>query len=182
MSGMHCPNHSENLIAPTVNLIGSSVTSSLQAFRAGRFVTLTMTCDVLQREKGDDDDDERQVQWHMDAFFLPMRDPFSEHQNTPLLEYFGWGLLESAPVSTAARKFVRNLENMGIPPNEWRDMHARPLLTVAAQWNYRRLFKWLVSKGCSLKHNRLGANLLHDVQSAGFKKLAQYISDQLNDK
>jgi hypothetical protein len=141
-----------------------------------------MTCNVLQREKGDDDYDERQVQWHMDTFFLPMRDPFSEHKNTPLLEYLDWGLLERAPVSTAARKFVLNLEKMGIPPNEWRDMHTRPLLTVAAQWNYLSLFKWLVSKGCSLKHNRLGANLLDYVQSAGFKKLAQYISDQLNDE
>jgi hypothetical protein len=63
-------------------------------------------------------------------------------------------------VSAAAKRFVYILEKLQVDPNEWRDRHSRPLLYIAAQWNYVELVKWLVHKGMSLLHEDIGVDLL----------------------
>jgi hypothetical protein len=118
----------------------------------------------------------------MDVFFFPMRDPLVEHGNPSLLEYLRWNMLETAPVSTAARKFVLGLEKFGKPPSEWRDRHSRPLLLVAAQYNYLELFKWLVRKGCSVNDSGMGPILMQHAKVSGFEKLGSYIQTQLDEE
>jgi hypothetical protein len=118
----------------------------------------------------------RDQRW-MDMFFFPMRDPLVEHHNTKMIEYARWVLLENAPVSTAARKFVLDLQKAGVPPSDWTDRHGKPLLAIATRWNYVNLFKFLVSQGCDVNHNGLGKTLLFNAEVAGYKKLASYIKE-----
>ena len=77
--------------------------------------------------------------------------------------------------------FVHNLRKMGFEPDDWRDRHSRPLLLAAAQWNYVRLFKWLVGQGCSLKPDALGLKILDTVQRNGFEELAQWVEARLEE-
>jgi hypothetical protein len=123
--------------------------------------------------------DRRQARRKMDTFFVPMRDPLVDHTNPSLPDYFRWNHLEEAPVSAAARKFVLNLKKMGFKPDEWRDRHSRPLLLVAAQWNYVKLFKWLVAQGCSVQPDALGKQLVKTVRRRGYTVLGNFIREQL---
>ena len=89
----------------------------------------------------------------MEAFYLPMRNPRVEHRNPSLLEYFQWNNLERAPVSAAAKRYVKNRQKLGIPPHAWRDQFSLPLLQVAVQSNYVALAQWLIAQGCNVHAN-----------------------------
>jgi hypothetical protein len=119
------------------------------------------------------------IQRSLDAFFLPMHDPDLNHTNPTLREYHHWNILEEAPVSSAARKFVLDLQTLDLKPQEWRDRHSRPLLESAAKWNYVSLVKWLVEQGCDFEG--IGEKLLRHAEGGRFKKLAAYIRSQLAD-
>lgn len=115
----------------------------------------------------------------MEAFFLPLIDPTEDHANASLRAFFQRHMLARAPVSEAARRFVADLRALGWAPDEWRDRHARPLLVVAAQWNYVRLFKWLVAQGCSVAATGYGPELLAYAQMLESRDLEAFIADRL---
>ena len=87
----------------------------------------------------------------MVPWFLPLHNVTQDHGNMPMLEYFGSNILETAPVSDAARSHIRRLNDTGLEPHEWRDAFSRSVLDVAIVKNYVKLAQWLVDMGVPVK-------------------------------
>lgn len=124
-----------------------------------------------------------------DHFFLPINNASSDLANLELEEYFTRLTLEYAPVSDAAKHHCRILENLGIPPEDWRDHHSKRLMTVAFETNYVALAQWLHGQGVPLENDIYGRTMLKWVRKNGMERMDFWMrsvmgideSDQLED-
>jgi Cupin-like domain len=87
-------------------------------------------------------------------FYLPLINMSRDIGNIPVTDYIRLNILETAPVSDAARSHISKLKRLDIKPDHWRDAFSRRVLHVAVTHNYVALAKWLVEEGVTLKNDR----------------------------
>eukprot|EP00892_Ulva_mutabilis_P002985 jgi/Ulvmu1/12688/UM094_0046.1 len=113
---------------------------------------------------------------HEDLFFLPLLNPASTLHNLPMPDFLRSHVLETAPVSDAARRHVRALRARGIAPREWRDAWSQPVLAVTVQNNYVALAAWLVQQGVPLQRDETGLALLEHARTHGMLAMEQALA------
>lgn len=130
-----------------------------------------------------------EAQVDFDHFFLPINNHSTNLSNLPLEEYFERLTLEYAPISDAAKAHCKILQNLEVPPEEWRDHHSKRVMTVAFETNYVALAQWLYEQGVPLENDLYGRTMLKWVMKNGMERMESWMrmvmgvdeSDKLED-